>query len=174
MEWLVQHKSTGDEEDVIEDVTGKTLSTLVHSVDNLVVLFCKLILSSFLAINSMLHLNSDDHGDEDSMQVLGELEKIDDDCDKHGIQFVKIDDDSAMKEWGLESVPAIVYFEKGLPNIYDGDLDDESTVLEWLVQQLERDEIEDVTDEMLDKLIKQTKALAVLFCTYRHVQLTYT
>lgn len=41
LEWLVQHKSTGDEEDVIEDVTAKTLSTLVHSVDNLVVLFCK-------------------------------------------------------------------------------------------------------------------------------------
>lgn len=100
------------------------------------------------------------------MQVLGELEKIDDDCDKHGIQFVKIDDDSAIKEWGLESVPTIVYFEKGLPNIYDGDLDDESAVLEWLLHQLERDEIEDVTDEMLDKLVKETKALAVLFCAY--------
>lgn len=40
-EWLVQHKSTGDEEDIIEDVTLKTLSTLIDSVDNLVVLFCK-------------------------------------------------------------------------------------------------------------------------------------
>lgn len=98
------------------------------------------------------------------MQVLEELENIDDDCDKHGIQFVKIDDDAAVKEWGLESVPAIVYFEKGMPNIYDGDIEDESSVLEWLVQQQERDEIEDVTDEMLDKLVKETKALAVLFC----------
>lgn len=41
LEWLVQHKSTGDEEDIIEDVTAKTLSTLISSVDNLVVLFCK-------------------------------------------------------------------------------------------------------------------------------------
>lgn len=41
LEWLVQHKSTGDEEDIIEDVTLKTLSTLIDSVDNLVVLFCK-------------------------------------------------------------------------------------------------------------------------------------
>lgn len=41
LEWLVQHKSTGDEEDVIEDVTAKTLHTLITSVDNLVVLFCK-------------------------------------------------------------------------------------------------------------------------------------
>lgn len=41
LEWLVQNKSTGDEEDVIEDVTAKTLETLISSIDNLVVLFCK-------------------------------------------------------------------------------------------------------------------------------------
>lgn len=41
LEWLVQNKSTGDEEDVIEDVTAKTLSTLITNIDNLVVLFCK-------------------------------------------------------------------------------------------------------------------------------------
>lgn len=38
------------------------------------------------------------------MQVIEELEKIDDDCDKHGIQFVKIDDRSAAKEYGVKSV----------------------------------------------------------------------
>jgi hypothetical protein len=43
LEWLVQNKSTGDEEDVIEDVTAKALDTLIGSVDNLVVLFCKLV-----------------------------------------------------------------------------------------------------------------------------------
>lgn len=41
LEWLVQNKSTGDEDDVIEDVTAKSLNTLIDSVDNLVVLFCK-------------------------------------------------------------------------------------------------------------------------------------
>lgn len=63
---------------------------------------------------------SDDHGDEDSMQVLTELEKIDDDCDKHGIQFVKIDDEKAAKDFGIDSLPSIVYFEKEIPNVYDG------------------------------------------------------
>lgn len=43
LEWLVQNKSTGDEDDVIEDVTAKTLDTLIGSIDNLVVLFCKYI-----------------------------------------------------------------------------------------------------------------------------------
>lgn len=41
LEWLVQNKSTGDEDDVIEDVTPKTLATLISNIDNLVVLFCK-------------------------------------------------------------------------------------------------------------------------------------
>lgn len=35
-----------------------------------------------------------------------------------------------------------------------------------MLSQLEKDEIEDVTDEMLDKLIKEGKSIAVLFCTY--------
>ncbi|XP_068911270.1 uncharacterized protein hlk isoform X7 [Tenebrio molitor] len=144
LEWLVQHKSTGDEDDVIEDVTLKTLGTLISSVDHLAVLFY-------------------DHGDEESMSALEELEHIDDDCDKYGIQFVKIDDIAAAEEYGLDTLPAVVYFEKGIPNVYDGELEEEDEFLEWLVQQLEKDEIEDVTDEMLDKLINEGKNLAVLF-----------
>ncbi|CAH1128575.1 unnamed protein product [Ceutorhynchus assimilis] len=144
LEWLVQHKSTGDEDDIIEDVTLKTLSTLISSVDHLAVLFY-------------------DHGDDESMQALEELEHIDDDCDKYGIQFVKIDDPAASDEYGLDSLPSVVYFEKGIPNVYDGDLEEEQDFLQWLVEQLEKDEIEDVTDEMLDKLIAEGKTLAVLF-----------
>ncbi|XP_045447180.1 uncharacterized protein LOC123655408 isoform X3 [Melitaea cinxia] len=144
LEWLIANKSTGDEEDVIEDVTAKTLNTLIGNVDNLVVLFY-------------------DHGDEESMTVLGELEKIDDDCDRHGIQFVKIDDKKAAKDFGIDDIPSIVYFEKQIPNVYDGDLENEEEILVWLVDQLEKDEIEDVTDEMLDKLIKDGKTVAVLF-----------
>lgn len=41
LEWLIANKSTGDEEDVIEDVTAKTLNTLIGNIDNLVVVFCK-------------------------------------------------------------------------------------------------------------------------------------
>lgn len=109
---------------------------------------------------------TDDHGTDESMIVLEELEKIDDDCDKHGIQFVKIDDPNAAREYGIEHIPAIVYFENQVPNVFDGDLQNEEEILHWLVEQLEKDEIEDVTDEMLDKLIKDGKTIAVLFCEY--------
>lgn len=107
------------------------------------------------------------------MTVLEELEKIDDDCDKHGIQFVKIDDSRAADEYGIDSVPAIVYFEKQIPNVYDGDLLDEEEILHWLLEQLEKDEIEDVTDEMLDKMVKEGRTIAVLFCKFvGHIRLT--
>ena len=51
-----------------------------------------------------------------------------------------------------------------MPSLYDGDLHDEEKVLAWLIEQMETDEIEDVTDEMLDKLIDESEHLAVLFC----------
>lgn len=41
LEWLVENKSTGDDEAIIEDVTAKTLATLIGNIDNLVVVFCK-------------------------------------------------------------------------------------------------------------------------------------
>lgn len=52
LEWLIENKSTGDDEEVIEDVTAKTLSTLIGNVDNLVVLFCKL---DCMHYNKMCH-----------------------------------------------------------------------------------------------------------------------
>jgi DNA transposition AAA+ family ATPase len=36
--------------------------------------------------------------------LLEELENIDDDLDKHGIQFVKIDDPNVAEEFGIENV----------------------------------------------------------------------
>lgn len=47
--------------------------------------------------------------------MLEQLEKIDDDCDKYGIQFVKIDDNKANKEYGIDKVS--VAMGKGLYSI---------------------------------------------------------
>lgn len=56
-----------------------------------------------------------------------------------------------------------------MPNLYDGDLEDEDEILKWLLSQLENDEIEDVTDEMLDKMVKEGRTIAVLFCKHFRV-----
>lgn len=52
--------------------------------------------------------------------VLEELETIDDDTDKHGIQFVKSKDSKLASDIGIFSFPALVYYETGVPIMYDG------------------------------------------------------
>lgn len=63
---------------------------------------------------------SDDNNDKKSQKALNELENIDDECDTLGIVFVKIDDDEESKLYGIEEVPALLYFENGVPTLYNG------------------------------------------------------
>nr|XP_045619924.1 uncharacterized protein LOC123771446 isoform X4 [Procambarus clarkii] len=151
LEWLVENKNTGDDDDMIDDVTLGLLNTLIDSLDHLAVVFY-------------------DRDETDDTQILQELENIDDELDAQGIHIVKIADDVAAREYGIEDTPSLVYFEnemapalRRIPSLYDGDLHNEEEVLAWLIEQLHTDEIEDVTDEMLDKLIRETNHLAVLF-----------
>jgi len=98
--------------------------------------------------------------------ILGELENIDDDADMFGIDFVKINDADAGKEYGIHTTPALVYFRKKVPITYDGDLLDEDTILAWLTSQeiFEiKDEIEEVNKKMLEKLLDENDFVAVFF-----------
>lgn len=92
------------------------------------------------------------------------MENIDDECDSLGITFVKIDNADEAKEYGIDSVPTLLYFEKGIPTVYEGKLKDEESLLKWLEQQTNSDQIEDITDEMLDLIIEKMPYVAVLFC----------
>lgn len=107
---------------------------------------------------------SDDKDQKKSQKILAELENIDDECDQNDIAFVKIDDDKEAKEYGIEAIPTMVFFEKGIPHIYEGDLMKEDELLGWLLHQKRHSEIPEVTDEMMDKLIETTQYLAVIFC----------
>lgn len=56
-----------------------------------------------------------------STDILKELEQIDGHTDKVGIPFVRIDDDSVAKEFGiLDELPILVYFENKVPSVYEG------------------------------------------------------
>lgn len=82
------------------------------------------------------------------------METIDDDTDKHHIQFVKTNDVKLAHEIGVFSFPALVYYETGVPIMFDGkkieiitsnkylneiffsgNLKQEKKVLQWLVDQ---------------------------------------
>lgn len=105
----------------------------------------------------------DDKDSKKSQKVLAELENIDDECDQNDIAFVKIDDDSEAREWGIEDLPTMVLFERGIPHIYEGDLMQEEELLGWLIHQKKHTEIPEVTDEMKDKLIEIFPHVAVIF-----------
>lgn len=77
---------------------------------------------------------------------------------------MKIENSEEAKEYGITKIPALVYFEQGVPTLYEGSLEDEQKVLKWFEHQQKNDEIEDVTDEMLDLLLGRMQYVAVLFC----------
>lgn len=48
--------------------------------------------------------------------------------------------------------------------MYSGDLEDEEDVLSWLQEQFGSEEIEDVTSEGLEELVKSGKSVLALYC----------
>lgn len=73
----------------------------------------------------MIHLNVhlDTEDCEQCTKTLEELENIDDDCDRHGITFVKTKDFSVAEQFGVHDFPALVYFESSIPNVFEGSID---------------------------------------------------
>jgi len=95
--------------------------------------------------------------------IIGRLENIDDDCKLNDINFVKVGDEKEVGSLGMEELPCLVYYENGIPNLYDGSLGDETTVLDWLILQRNSASIEDVTDELLRSIIEEEEYVAVFF-----------
>lgn len=50
--------------------------------------------------------------------------------------------------------------------IFPGNLSNEDEVLGWLIHQMKSDEIEEITDEMLVKIIEENKHVVVVVCEY--------
>lgn len=97
------------------------------------------------------------------MRILNELENIDDDLEKENIVIVRMDNDAEAKEFGIDHLPTLVYFEDKIPAIYEGDLMNEDEVLAWLIEQKNTATIEEVTDEILKELIDDHEYVVVYF-----------
>jgi len=143
LDWLTEMKV----ESHIELITRPMLETMVEETQYLAVFFYK-------------------QNCRTCDQVIAELENIDDECDMYGIQLVKLKDPPLAKRYGIKTFPALVYFRNGNPLTFDGDLKSEESVLEWLVDDDNReleDEIEAVNFRMLDKLLETSPLMAVFF-----------
>ena len=103
--------------------------------------------------------------DEDTEEILKNLEEIDDDLDDKGVLFVKVSEVKAAVEYGIEERPTLVVFEKGIPNLYEGDdFKDADNILHWITGEMSGDHtVEAVTDSMLDMMIAKHRHVAAFF-----------
>ena len=101
--------------------------------------------------------------DEPTDRIEGE-EDIQDVCDRFDIAMAKVvGRDAVEKTFGIDKLPAIAYFEKGVPSVYEDPLDDDQAVVEWIEEHRTQDTIEVVTEEMLQYLSKSLEYVAVFF-----------
>ncbi|KAH7695634.1 [NiFe]-hydrogenase maturation factor HyaE [Aphelenchoides avenae] len=65
--------------------------------------------------------------------ALSEVEEVDDDMEATGyIEVVKTDDRSVARECGVSTFPALVYFRRKNPILYDGDFKDSEVLWRWI------------------------------------------
>ena len=83
--------------------------------------------------------------DTDAHTILEELEQIDEKLDKQDLAMVKISDEGAIDNYGIEILPALVYFENGVPEIYKGDLLNDDAILKWMKNELKQEDIKEIT-----------------------------
>lgn len=110
---------------------------------------------------------SDKEDDPDSPRVLRHIELIDDEAAEYGIYIVKMNDKLMAKKYGYRNPPGLTYFRKGKYINYDGDIDDEEEVLDWLTSPANMemtDHIEQVNRKMFEKIRKNSDYVAVIFC----------
>ena len=105
---------------------------------------------------------------------------IDEKLDKRDLHLVKISDDGAGEEYGIEDLPCLVYFENGVPEIFEGDIRNDNQIIKWMLDELKQvldilwsmynsmttffqQEIKHVTVPMLNRLIARNHNLAVVF-----------
>lgn len=116
--------------------------------------------------------HSDKEEDPESPRVLRHVELIDDEAAEYGIKIVRMKDRLMAKKYGFRNPPGITYFRKGKSINYDGDIDDEEEILDWLTnpENMElTDHIERINNKMFQKVRQTTDYLAVFFCEYNMI-----
>ena len=99
----------------------------------------------------------------DDEEFLTIMETLDDDMDKISVAMVKVSDESKALEFGLDKLPALLYFKNGVPGLYDGSLHSGEKILDWLSSRVTEDNIQLVSDTILEDLIEKVPYVACLF-----------
>ena len=131
------------ENQAIRNVDEDTLERLVETSDDIVAIFY-------------------DGKKKKQKKFIEHLDTVDDDAEKLEIFMVKVDNPVIAKNYGLYALPAVIHFEEGIPNIYEG-APSPAAILNWLEEQKTSSSIEEVNGVLLDRLIKEEEYVAVIF-----------
>ena len=145
-EFLFQNKYTADEDIDLEEVDEEKLEILINHIDFVVVLFYK-------------------ENDQASKQAQHDVDSIDDNLKERSISIVKTKNQDQIEMYEIDVLPKLVYFESEIPTFWpdDAPLSGNETILSWIEKCQDSDVIEDITEEMLEKLIANTDHIAVFF-----------
>jgi len=131
----------------IEDVTAKQLEAAVELEENLAVIWygknCK-------TCDRVLSLLED---------------KIGQHTEKAGITLLSINDKKLAKNYNIRNFPTITIIRSGDQMVYDGDMMDSGSILDFIlsVHESENNEIPHVTVDKLDETVATNKYVAVFF-----------
>ena len=106
---------------------------------------------------------TEDDSSIDDEEFLTIMETLDDDMDKISVAMVKVSDESKALEFGLDKLPALLYFKNGVPGLYDGSLHSGEKILNWLSSRVTEDNIQLVSDTILEDLVEKVPYVACLF-----------
>ena len=124
---------------------------------------CKISRLAFFFIKESYFL--DRRQAEESQTFIADLETINDELDVRKVQLVKTCDIETAEDYGIEDAPALVYFENGIPFLYSESDESPQAILKWIFKQVDGDEIEDITDEMLDMLVNgDLDGVGTIYC----------
>jgi len=152
LEWMIKNKSSADDDDVLEMVDAEQLEIMVENVDNLLVYFYD---------NTRM-----------SSKVLDVMETIDDDCDNMDVVFVAVKDKTLAAKYNIDEFPTLMFFKNQIPSVFDEDMENPPEVLTWLSDLLTGADIEQITNDILDKFIATKSYLAVVFFKEDHQKST--
>jgi len=149
-EFLFQNKYTADEDVDLEEVDEEKLEVLINHIDFVVVLFYK-------------------ENDPASKNAAVDVDSIDDNLKERGISIVKTKNKDQIEMYDIDVLPKLIYFESEIPTYWPDEVPllGNETILSWIGHCQDSDVIEDITEDMLEKLIANTDMIAVFFYNKR-------
>ena len=114
------------ENTAIRTVDEDTLEMLIDKSDDIVVIFY-------------------DAKKKKQAKFMTDIDTVDDEAEKLEIFMVKVDDPAIARNYGIFALPAVIHYENGIPNIYEG-VSSHKAILNWLEEQKTSNVLEEVAN----------------------------